>query len=151
MLKIGIISEFNLSNVNYGNRLQALALNMYLNSHFDDVMAVSLYFDDLNDSIRTKRKSILKKIMSKLNYEYNKITNKSSLVTDVKLRLEKFNEFSKNYTVLPSHALTKQELLNSDYDIFISGSDVVWCQIDGVFIKNRFLDFETKKNFRKIS
>ena len=95
MLKVGIISEFNLSNVNYGNRLQALALNMYLNSHFDDVMAVSLYFDDLNDSIRTKRKSILKKIMSKLNYEYNKITNKSSLVTDVKLRLEKFNEFSR--------------------------------------------------------
>ncbi|WP_456113200.1 polysaccharide pyruvyl transferase family protein [Ruminococcus sp.] len=151
MLKVGIISEFNLSNVNYGNRLQALALNMYLNSHFDEVMAVSLYFDDLNDSIRTKRKSILKKIMSKLNYEYNKITNKSSLVIDVKLRLEKFNEFSRKYTILPSHALTKQELLNSDYDIFISGSDVVWCQIDGVFIKNRFLDFETKKNFRKIS
>ena len=42
MKKIAIISELNLLNINYGNRLQAFALNKYLTDYYKDYETVSL-------------------------------------------------------------------------------------------------------------
>lgn len=53
-MKIGIITCFDLKNVNFGNRLQTYALNAYLNNTFEDISAETLYFQSFKDFKRTK-------------------------------------------------------------------------------------------------
>ena len=54
-MKIAIISEFNRNSVNYGNRLQAMALNTYIRENFPDYEIKYLYFDFWDHFIITKR------------------------------------------------------------------------------------------------
>lgn len=45
-MKIGIISEFKINTVNYGNNLQAYALNKYLRNAFPDYVIETIFFKD---------------------------------------------------------------------------------------------------------
>ena len=59
MKKVGIISELNMDNVNYGNKLQAFALNNYLNNTFK-CEAEAIIIDNKLDAKKTTLKGLHK-------------------------------------------------------------------------------------------
>lgn len=148
MKKIGIISELNLNNTNYGNRLQAFALNYYLNNNYKEYQAYSLYFNiyDIKKNTKLYPTLIIKKIIKKIIKLENKDSN-----FEIKQRMENCNNFTIKNTKLCDSIMTWSSLQNSDYDVFITGSDVVWAQFKGGINRIRFLNFTNKKNFEKIS
>ena len=56
MKKIGIISLFDISNMNYGNRLQTYALNKYLRNKFLTYDIESLYFCNIKRNIKNNNR-----------------------------------------------------------------------------------------------
>ena len=101
-MKIGIITCFDMKNVNYGNRLQTYALNSYLNSQFKDVVADTLYFTDFKDFKRTKKEPLFNRICRKIKRDYL-YKNLKILPENLKVRLNRFNEFSINNIKLVDH------------------------------------------------
>lgn len=147
MNKIGIVSELNLNNFNYGNRLQSFALNHYINTNYKNVRAISILLNFYDKRIITKHypfdkiKKIpekIKKIFQKDNYNYD-------------VRINKSNEFTKKNMLLTDKELSYEELCESDFDKIIVGSDVVWSQKKGEFNTVRFLNFKLKNVFLKYS
>lgn len=150
MKKIGIVSELNTDNVNYGNRLQSYALNYYINKNFDNSQAESLMFDQYDKSKITNNwvieipKGILKKI--------KKYIKKSKKNEWYQKRLVLCNSFTmENVKLNPKIKLSWKDLKNTNYDYFITGSDVVWAQRHNRVNRIRFLDFNAKKEFKRIS
>ena len=150
MKKIGIISELNLKNANYGNRLQAYALNKYLNTNYnckaESITLKGIY--DVNEKTKKYHFNFIKKIKkipSKIKFKLNK--GKYNFTE----RIEACNNFTKNNTNLTPEPMTFEMIQNSDYDIFITGSDVVWAQVKGAVHRIRFLDFKTQKSFEKLA
>lgn len=150
MKKIGIVSELNLENVNYGNRLQSFALNYYLNKNYEDCKAESLLLRNYDKPFITKHffieilkifiKSIKTRIIKKKESDW------------FKKRLILCNDFTlKNVVLNPNKYLNWNDLKKVEYDIFITGSDVVWAQRPKRVNRIRFLDFTTKVNFKKVS
>lgn len=148
MKKIGIISELNLKNTNYGNRLQSYALNHYLNENYKEFISKSIIFN-FNDIVhRTKLYpgNIIKKIKSKIIKQNNNDYNKYSF----EKRVEACNNFTEKNVKL--HKIErKRDILSLDYDEIICGSDVVWSQFKGGVNRLRFLNFKAKKDFIKCS
>ena len=150
MKKIGIISELNFNNSNYGNRLQAYALNKYLNENFDceaeSIVLKGSY--DVNKQTSkvffTKLKKI-KKLPAKLKKRLN--SNKYNYSE----RIKECNEFTKKTTKLCKEPMDFKALEESEYDCFITGSDVVWAQVRGGVHRIRFLDFNTPKKCKRIA
>ncbi len=149
-MKIGIITCFDLKNVNFGNRLQTYALNAYLNNIFEDVSAETLYFQDFKDFKRTKKEPLYKRVSRKVRRDFL-YKKKNQLPTLLEKRLRRFNAFSIKNTKLIDHPLEKEELFNLDYDLFLVGSDVVWYQWDYGIRPIKLLDFETFKHVPKVS
>ena len=149
-MKIGIITCFDLKNVNFGNRLQTYALNAYLNNIFEDVSAETLYFQDFKDFKRTKKEPLYKRVSRKVRRDFLH-KKKNQLPTLLEKRLRRFNAFSIKNTKLIDHPLEKEELFNLDYDLFLVGSDVVWYQWDYGIRPIKLLDFETFKHVPKVS
>ncbi len=149
-MKIGIITCFDLKNVNFGNRLQTYALNAYLNNTFEDISAETLYFQSFKDFKRTKNEPLYKRVSRKVNRDFLH-KNKSQLPALLEKRLKRFNAFSIKNTTLIDHPLEKAELYNLDYDLFIVGSDVVWYQWDYGIRPIKLLDFDTFKHVPKVS
>lgn len=147
-MKIGIISELNMKNANYGNRLQAFALNKYMNTRFSENITESLYFNFYDKKRITK--FLPKKYIEKV---LNKIKKKRTLFKSINIdeRIRRANDFTLNNTVLCSECMSWAMLKESDYDCFIVGSDVVWAQSCGEINRIRFLDFKNKKNFFRVS
>lgn len=150
MVRIGIISEFNLHGTNYGNRLQALALYTYLTKHVKDSQIEYLYFDFYDKFVITKPQSVSDKFLLAKNYLFRRFRNSKNkaLLTN---RLNACNAFSQKYMSLAEEAWTWEKLINSSFDAIIVGSDVVWSQGRNKVGRIRFLDFDTKKTYRKIS
>lgn len=149
MKKIGIISELNMHNVNYGNRLQAYALNKYLNENYKNIKTESLYF-----SIYDKKKFSKKFISQTVKRELLKLKNKvrkNKVSKRFVNRLNACNDFTLNSTKLSDECLDWKKLKKVDYDLMIVGSDVVWAQNKGGINRIRFLNFKTQKKFKKIS
>ena len=149
-MKIGIITCFDLKNVNFGNRLQTYALNAYLNNIIEDVSAETLYFQDFKDFKRTKKEPLYKRVSRKVRRDFL-YKKKNQLPTLLEKRLRRFNAFSIKNTKLIDHPLEKEELFNLDYDLFLVGSDVVWYQWDYGIRPIKLLDFETFKHVPKVS
>lgn len=149
--KIGIISCFDMQNVNYGNRLQAYALNVYLQKNFPQYDTTSLYFGKLKDYLKTRKVGIVKRGMGKVKREWLKLTHKTGVSPSVSERMQRFNTFSKQYIRMPNHPWTWEELISSDFDVMITGSDIVWYQWHDEIRRSRFLDFKSRKNFKKIA
>ena len=138
-MKIGIISEFNDNNVNYGNRLQAYALNNYLNN-FDDVDAYSLIINSKSIK-RTTFKGILKGIIKKIL----SIIIKDKTLNNIKLN--DFNNFSYNNMKIKS-GMNKFKIKNEKFNSLIVGSDVVWSQFNDGIDNYKFLNFSCKNVFK---
>lgn len=147
MKKIGIISLFNMTNVNYGNKLQAFALNYWLRNEFPKYKIETLYFSKINDRLKTKNKPLIKRIIWRF-VQFKEKQCKSNLVD---VRLNRCNDFSKRYINLVPKAVSWDMLLNTDYDAIIVGSDIVWGQSRYGMSRIKFLDFNTNKPFKKIA
>lgn len=155
--KIAVISELTLHSVNYGNRLQAFALNWYLSKHLHFSQVDSVILDGFRRKEQNKytsiRKALLKKVVSKVA-ERNKNNGRNNKSQSIRLLAGRFNEFDdflREHSEFTVRAVNYNGLFNSDYDVFIVGSDVVWSQVLGRVNKIKFLDFKTQKEFRRIS
>lgn len=143
MQKIAIISEPGINNFNYGNILQSYALNYYLNNNYQTIRAESLIFIDQNE-----KKRIRITFRTFLNF-FKRFQKEKETFYDFGKRLKKSNDFiNKNAKV---RLIKNKELKESNYDIFIVGSDVVWTKFPNEVNKYKFLDFKTCKDFKKIS
>lgn len=150
-MKIGIITCFDKKNVNFGNRLQACALNRYMNLHYSDLgVTQTLYFQDFKDFKRTKNEAIIRRIHRKVNRDLFPKKNEK-FPEALRNRLVRFNEFSERTTILVDHPLEREELRQLDYDVMIVGSDVVWYQWHYGIRPIKLLDFEMKKKFYKVA
>lgn len=140
--KIGIVTQLSLLTFNYGNHLQAYALNRYLNTRFQGIVAETLLlkadtglkYTSIHGAIDYWVLKLKKKIYRTLFCPQLAIT-----------RLEKFREFAGTNIIMSSEGLSYKELIHSDYDIYIVGSDVVWYQVPGVVDRCRFLDIKNNK------
>ena len=157
MKKIGIISELNMDNVNYGNKLQAFALNRYLNNTFK-CEAESIIIDNKLDAKKSTLKGVhkytnkVKKIPKKLKETFKNIIlkfNKKKYNFDK--RREACNIFVKNNIKLCKGLINLKNITKTNYDVFITGSDVVWAQVNGGVNRIKFLNFNTNKKFEKIA
>lgn len=149
-MKIGIISELNMHNANYGNRLQAFALNYFINNNYNNNITESLIFNFYDKKKITKitPRVYFQKIINKFISSKEK---SSCFSNNIGKRIELANKFTKKTTKLCKHPLDWDELLKSDYDCFIVGSDVVWAQAPGEINRVRFLDFKTNEKIKRIS
>lgn len=136
MKKVGIVSELSLNTVNYGNVLQAYALNRYLNESFSQIDFYSLC--DVNYiSIREpltiyyKAKEIIAKVI-----------HRNFLYTPVKPRKKIFTKFVKENIRVDVARHSWKSIKRSKFDAIIVGSDVVWSQKKGIVDRIKFLDFE---------
>ena len=73
MKKIGIITCLDLNNVNYGNRLQAFALNRYLCNEYGDDQVETVLFDRIRDYKKTRKQSLPERIVKKIRRELLKL------------------------------------------------------------------------------
>ena len=149
MKKIAIISELNLSNINYGNRLQAYALNEYLSEKYEEFNVYSLI-------LKRKQKYKITKFSLKHNlaiYLIPLLTQKKEreLNRTFKNRMNLCNNFTINNTKYLNKEFGWRDINKANFDIYIVGSDIVWNQ--DLYLVNRFkfLDFKTKKEIKKIS
>lgn len=131
MKKVGIISELTLSNANYGNRLQAYALNVYISNKYKyDV--TSLITDKINYKKRTL--NLLRRAFYKIkDFSYKKIK-----YCDISDRIENCNKFTN--LIKNKEYYTINDIVNENYDILIVGSDVVWAQFHGGLNELKFLN-----------
>jgi hypothetical protein len=137
MKRIAIISQLNLDNVNYGNRLQAFALNYYLRNHYDyEVRSIIL---NSKEKQKKTKFSPIRDIVLKI---YNISKSNSSINYRVFKRKELCNNFTQAYTILDQNmCMSFFELKKTKYNMFIVGSDVVWAQSNRAVNKIKFLDF----------
>ena len=153
MRKIGIISEFSMHTVNYGNNLQAYAMNRVINKYFYGFTAESIYFENYNVGSKIKQTAQMPnqfyhKLIHKLRRIPYRLTHcRKSLL---KKRWDSFIMFAQENICMPETAMDWQALIESEYDAFIVGSDVVWATLPGVVNRIKFLDFQNQKNAKKI-
>lgn len=149
-MKIGIISDFNTLTVNYGNHLQAYALNYYLRKHcgVGQVESLVLCGKPLKQRTNIFHPNVWK---GKAKYILQRNAVRSTDPELVKERLAQFQRFRNMCIPMRNKAISARELQNTDYDAFVVGSDVVWQQGPGSVNRTKFLDFTAKKPFRRIA
>lgn len=164
-MKIGIISCFDINDVNYGNRLQALALNIYLRNCNLGSDVISLYFDNqeckeykitsqIMRNFRRINGILCYKILPQLKGRFltaSKENKNQNIDTYVCQRLKNLNEFCYKNMNIPEVAWKWDDLLSSSFDAIVVGSDVVWQQERAVYSRRSFLDFELEKPYKKIA
>ena len=155
-MKIGIISEFNLNTVNFGNHLQAYALNVYLRKEPDvsEVDSIALCGKQMGKHTNLFSIAFLQKAAGKLWGKLIKEKETTVAQFDKTLfrsRLAHFEEFRSRDSSWSIKEMSSQDLLQSDYDALIVGSDVVWSQYPLWISRTKFLDFSSQKPFKRIS
>ncbi len=162
--KIAIITELTLNNLNYGNRIQAFALNYYLKKNYPDYYVETLLFRKktgreitswLHNLNRTKKRisdifsvSYIKRKIARISGNNDKGNKDDSVVK----RLKRFNEFIRKYISVSNKEYSFIDLSESLFDFYVVGSDIVWCQERGVVYKTKFLGFAPKNpNAKKIA
>lgn len=149
-MKIGIITLFDLTNVNYGNRLQAYALNHFINTEINCEYAQTLYFKDFKDFKRTKQEPILSRIKRKISRDIINRKDKK-IPEELQVRQKLFNDFCVSNMNLVKEPLSQKNLEKQEFDVIIVGSDVVWYQWEYGIRPIKLLDFNIAHPFRKIS
>ncbi|MBR4909259.1 MAG: polysaccharide pyruvyl transferase family protein [Acidaminococcaceae bacterium] len=164
--RIAIITELTLNNLNYGNRIQAFALNYYLRKNHPEFSVETLLLRNktgrevtswLYNLERTRKR--LSDIFS-INYIKRKVarifsnndTDKGKKDFSVVKRLKRFNEFVRKYISISNKEYSYKDLSESLFDFYFVGSDVVWYQESGFVYKTKFLGFTPKNpNAKKIA
>ncbi len=151
-VKIGIISEFSKNTINYGNNLQAYALNRYLRKIYSEHQIETIYFKNERKYKITLYIEFAIKVIKKIVSSFRK-RRRGKFISKQFLMCRKsaFQEFvRKNITLCPA-PMNWTLLIHSDYDLFIVGSDVVWEQAHFGINRIKFLDFTNTKKAKKAS
>lgn len=148
--KIAIISEFNIDNINYGNRLQAFALNRFLVKSYSKCKIEYLYFNFSSKNLRTKKRNLIEQSEFICKFFYKKIFIKK-LYSGSERRKEKFQRFSERNMSLIESAYSWDDLEKHDFDAIIVGSDIVWVQFKNFINRLKFLDFASNTSFSRIA
>ena len=157
MKKIAIISELSNKTMNYGNRLQTYALNKYLSSNdfADEVHSLILNFENrkyiLVEKLIYELKMLIKRILGFLRIIKSKKVSLSreNETSMFEKRLSNSQRFTRRITTKEIDSL--EQMQNENYDTVVVGSDIVWKQERVAVDRMRFLDFELKNPFKKIS
>ena len=145
MKKIGIISELNMDNTNYGNKLQAFALNKYLNDAFE-CEAESTIIDNKMEAKEPTLKGLIKyankirKIPRKLKDKVRNIRLKklNSRKYNFGKRLEACNNFIKNNIKLSNDFIN---LKNSEQAMQLSKEIPIKLYYMGKYLNGRYKIF----------
>ena len=150
-MKVGIITELSDDIINYGNCLQAYALNYYVRSVMKEAQVETLKVQhSLSNRFQTKRMSIpvsAEKVWRRIK---GKIYTREAF-PGREVRRKTFIDFSTSNIPQCKGTLKYEDFANSDYDIYIVGSDVVWMQFRYSINRIKFLDLPVKKSFKRIS
>ena len=149
-MNIGIITEFGMHNVNYGNNLQAYALSKLLKQMYPYANIDILYFE----KYKIKRLFYVASAVRRAYYKIYRLFDKKKETSIIKLlqkRLISFNRFRNDKANFQYREMNWESLLKSDYDVFIVGSDVVWSQDAFSINRVKFLDFVNTANAKKVS
>lgn len=132
-MKIGIVTEISYRICNYGNVLQAYALNRYLR----DLYKCDVYtIESINRNNRITSPLYIAKVFKRkvLSVLKKKPVSKFS---DEKIR--RFKQFYDNN--VPTHVIRNvSDLKNSKFDYMVVGADVVWHQEHYFIDALKFLD-----------
>lgn len=154
-MKVGIISEFKFDTINYGNQLQAYALNYFLRNHLDieNVESIALGPKQLIKYTKVWSAAFAWKALRTLwdKFAAKLPTHSEQKTVDLGSRLQKFREFQEKNIPVSKRQFYRDEICDTDYDAIVVGSDVVWSQYPLYINRTKFLDFEAKKPFRRIS
>jgi len=140
MKSIAIITEFDFESVNYGNNLQAYALNFFFRKYYQNYRVETLLIDKSTGIQVTSWYYYLKRIKSKIALL---LKNKENY--NVTMRRKKFNEFAKNNIHFSDEIYSYSTLTNSLFDYYFVGSDIVWLQKPNFINKFKFLAFKPQK------
>lgn len=147
-MKIGIITELSDNSVNYGNCLQAYALNYYVRSIMRDAQVETVKTKhSLNNSLWTKRR-VIPVIVDKV---WRRIKKKIWRIEGREIRRKTFIDFSMENIPQCKYTLKYEHFVDLDYDVYIVGSDVVWAQFRYYINRIKFLDIPVRKSFKRIS
>ena len=154
-MKVGIISEYALHTVNFGNCLQAYALNSFLRNGLgiERVESIALGSKQMLRYTHMLSLGFASKIGHTLwDKTVGKASNNSASETvDLKNRLRKFEDFQQAHIPTCERQFFRNEICDTDYDAIVVGSDVVWRQCPLWISRTKFLDFEAEKPFRRIA
>lgn len=150
-MKIGIISEYTTSTVNYGNCLQAYALNQYIQNLCADVEVQTIVIKhSYKEKILTSKipiSALWKKAFRRIGYFFYNEGN----FPERESRKKQFLNFENEYINMSDTSLDYTDIENSDYDILIVGSDVVWIQGRYYINRIKFLDFNFHNPIKKVA
>lgn len=150
-MKIGIISEYTTSTINYGNCLQAYALNHYIQSLCADVEVQTIIIrHTYKEKILTSRipvSALCKKAFQRMGYFFYNDGN----FPERESRKRQFLQFENKYIVKSDTDLGYTDIECSDYDILIVGSDVVWIQGRYYINRIKFLDFNFQNPVKRVA
>lgn len=150
-MKIGIITEFSEDAVNYGNSLQAYALNYFVRKLTGTAQVETIRVSpSWGISLWTKRVPARVVLWNAWAIFKRKVCNGDGF-PEREARRSAFVEFAGNNIPQSGSRITYGEMAQQDYDIYIVGSDVVWAQHRYGINRLKFLDFQGKKPFRRIS
>lgn len=153
-MKIGIISEFSTHTVNYGNHLQAYALNYYLREYMnvENVESVVLSPKHLWRHTGVLSLRFIQKMFEAVLRRLH-ITKQETVVLADRFaeRMEEFARFRNANIPMSKNGMTTDDLCDAAYDAIVVGSDVVWGQAELGISRTKFLDFEAQKAFKRIS
>ena len=148
-MKIGIVSLLNMKNVNYGNRLQAFALNRYLQDLIPNSRVESIC---LNQWGKKHITSVMKYIVGKWRQIVRQHSKTPTNDIDLSSRLARFNKFILNNISVIDRDETLDEIIKKqNFDVIVVGSDVIWGQQAGYVDRNVFLDFPLSNDVKKVS
>ncbi|MGV8082857.1 MAG: polysaccharide pyruvyl transferase family protein [Coriobacteriia bacterium] len=147
--RAAIISEFTTRGTNYGNTLQAYALQRHLREHMG-ISAVSLERAMRGQiTVRRTPQGFVRFAGQKFMELTKRGKNEPSSIVDP-ARLAAFHEFQdKNMKYEVVRDFSSLPTLASD--AFIVGSDVVWGQVKGLFDRSKYLDFNMPAQVKKIA
>lgn len=154
-MKVGIISEYALHIVNYGNYLQTYALNSFLRNGLGigQVESIALGSKQLLRYTHVFSPGFAAKIFHTL---WDKTVGRTGKISepetvDLKNRLQEFEDFRNRHIPTCQRQFFRGEIRDTDYDVIVVGSDVVWRQCPLWISRTKFLDFAAKKPFRRVA
>lgn len=153
-MKIVIISELSQTTVNYGNHLQAYALNRFLREryHTECVQSVELISRKHWKYTNIFTKDYFQILINFVQHRFK--SNKKNATQDnnvLEKRLQKFEQFRIAHFPDGITQMDRAEMEKSQFDVYIVGSDVVWMQNACRVNKTKFLDFAFSRVIKRIS
>ncbi|MCM1219370.1 MAG: polysaccharide pyruvyl transferase family protein [Lachnospiraceae bacterium] len=150
-MRIGIITELSDDVINFGNCLQAFALNYLVRSLLENAQVETIKVcPAMSNTLRTKRLPI-NVFLSKVWVRAIRKIRKRADFPQRAMRKSIFVHFAADKIPQCKTEMKYENFADQDYDAYIVGSDVVWSQYRYGINRVKFLDFQGKKPFKRIA